>query len=370
MQSGDEGGEKGGGVRCKTSLSLVIGTCVVSEKKHLILKIIHFRFLMSRSSEFSSTMVNTILGAMNTFCLYAAGDCREQVCRLGEETILTLLHIWKAQHSTTKAALVDFMYLQMRVHHPKGALTEAEGARAVNMEQWKSLVHKIYEVLYLEWTQASNKLKLKGLGAKEIKFSSSLVELAADVCHQVFMGSSQELFTPDGFEPSSQSSTPKRKNVAGTTPVKRRKLESGWKMLRDHMTQAGQSPSIIPWLQLAEALLRRYPEALPKDQIAEFLAIFIQLQSECKRFTFPCTQQIISVGAPYFYVELDSGEKLLHRVKKFFPLQFGREVLAGRALLNMPDRVDWKNCKSSKEEEKNMADEFRSRFKKFDPNAM
>ncbi|PIK42295.1 putative CWF19-like protein 1-like [Apostichopus japonicus] len=81
-------------------------------------------------------------------------------------------------------------------------------------------------------------------------------------------------------------------------------------------------------------------------------------------------KQIISVGAPYFYVELDSGEKLLHRVKKFFPLQFGREVLAGRALLNMPDRVDWKNCKSSKEEEKNMADEFRSRFKKFDPNAM
>ncbi|PIK36254.1 putative serine-protein kinase ATM [Apostichopus japonicus] len=236
-----------------------------------------------RSSEFSSTMVNTILGAMNTFCLYAAGDCREQVCRLGEETILTLLHIWKAQHSTTKAALVDFMYLQMRVHHPKGALTEAEGARAVNMEQWKSLVHKIYEVLYLEWTQASNKLKLKGLGAKEIKFSSSLVDLAADVCHQVFTGSSQELFTPDGFEPSSQSSTPKRKNVAGTTPVKRRKLESGWKMLRDHMTQAGQSPSIIPWLQLAEALIRRYPEALPKDQIAEFLAIFIQLQSECKR---------------------------------------------------------------------------------------
>lgn len=65
---------------------------------------------------------------------------------------------------------------------------------------------------------------------------------------QVFTGSSQELLTPDGFEPSSQSSTPKRKNVAGTTPVKRRKLESGWKMLRDHMTQAGQSPSIIPWL--------------------------------------------------------------------------------------------------------------------------
>lgn len=81
-------------------------------------------------------------------------------------------------------------------------------------------------------------------------------------------------------------------------------------------------------------------------------------------------KQIISVGAPYFYVELDSGEKLLHRVKKFFPLQFGREVMAGRALLDLPDRVDWKNCKTSTEEEKQMAEDFRSKFAKFDPNSM
>ncbi|XP_048410021.2 CWF19-like protein 1 isoform X1 [Stegostoma tigrinum] len=37
-------------------------------------------------------------------------------------------------------------------------------------------------------------------------------------------------------------------------------------------------------------------------------------------------KQIIPPGSAYFYVELDSGEKLLHRIKKQFPLQFGRKL--------------------------------------------
>ncbi len=34
--------------------------------------------------------------------------------------------------------------------------------------------------------------------------------------------------------------------------------------------------------------------------------------------------QIVPEGAPYFYTELPEGEKLLFRIKKGFPLQFGR----------------------------------------------
>lgn len=35
-------------------------------------------------------------------------------------------------------------------------------------------------------------------------------------------------------------------------------------------------------------------------------------------------KQIAPPGTPYFYVELDSGEKLFYRIQKHFPLQFGR----------------------------------------------
>lgn len=36
--------------------------------------------------------------------------------------------------------------------------------------------------------------------------------------------------------------------------------------------------------------------------------------------------QIAPPGMPYFYVELPSNEKFFHRVRKNFPLQFGRLV--------------------------------------------
>ncbi|KFV85564.1 CWF19-like 1, partial [Struthio camelus australis] len=35
-------------------------------------------------------------------------------------------------------------------------------------------------------------------------------------------------------------------------------------------------------------------------------------------------KQVAQPGTPYFYVELDTGEKLFHRIRKSFPLQFGR----------------------------------------------
>lgn len=78
--------------------------------------------------------------------------------------------------------------------------------------------------------------------------------------------------------------------------------------------------------------------------------------------------QIVPVGAPYFVVEFDNKEKLLHRVSLKMPLQFGREVAASPALLNMPDRVDWKACKVSKDEETRMAAVFRKKFQPYDFN--
>lgn len=36
--------------------------------------------------------------------------------------------------------------------------------------------------------------------------------------------------------------------------------------------------------------------------------------------------QVVQPGTPYFYVELDTGEKLFHRIRGSFPLQFGRWV--------------------------------------------
>ncbi|KAL8168619.1 UNVERIFIED_CONTAM: hypothetical protein K2H54_008344 [Gekko kuhli] len=77
-------------------------------------------------------------------------------------------------------------------------------------------------------------------------------------------------------------------------------------------------------------------------------------------------KQIVRPGTPYFYVELDTGEKLFHRIGKHFPLQFGREVLASEAILGMPSRADWRCCQVGREEEAAAAQAFRQAFAPFD----
>ena len=45
-----------------------------------------------------------------------------------------------------------------------------------------------------------------------------------------------------------------------------------------------------------------------------------------------------------------------------------RKVAASPSLLNLPDRVNWKDCKVSEDEEKEMASAFRKKFQPYDFN--
>ncbi|KIJ44274.1 hypothetical protein M422DRAFT_30418 [Sphaerobolus stellatus SS14] len=66
----------------------------------------------------------------------------------------------------------------------------------------------------------------------------------------------------------------------------------------------------------------------------------------------------------YFRVELPNGRKLIHLMKGSFDLQFGRIALGN--LMRLQDRVDWKTCALSDEEEKTDAQEFKKAFAEFD----
>ena len=52
--------------------------------------------------------------------------------------------------------------------------------------------------------------------------------------------------------------------------------------------------------------------------------------------------QIVPSGAPYFYAELPTGEKLLYRISKGFPLQFGR-CGVNHKLLSQTQNVNFLN---------------------------
>lgn len=57
---------------------------------------------------------------------------------------------------------------------------------------------------------------------------------------------------------------------------------------------------------------------------------------------------------------------MYHKIGKHFPLQFGREVLASDDILNLGDKIDWKDCQKSIDEEIEMAQDIRQQFKPYE----
>ncbi|KAF8226793.1 nuclear protein [Tricholoma matsutake] len=68
----------------------------------------------------------------------------------------------------------------------------------------------------------------------------------------------------------------------------------------------------------------------------------------------------------YFRVDLPDGRKMVHLMKDHVPfsLQFGRQVLVN--LMNMPERLDWKACMLTEEEDRADAQGFKAAFAPFD----
>ncbi|PFH54248.1 hypothetical protein AMATHDRAFT_53131, partial [Amanita thiersii Skay4041] len=69
----------------------------------------------------------------------------------------------------------------------------------------------------------------------------------------------------------------------------------------------------------------------------------------------------------YFRVDLPDGKKLVHLIKEHVPfsVQFGRQVIVD--LMGTPERLDWKVCALSEEDDKVDAQAFKTAFTPFNP---
>ncbi len=64
------------------------------------------------------------------------------------------------------------------------------------------------------------------------------------------------------------------------------------------------------------------------------------------------------------------GNRLVNK-KKTINLLFCfhlRDIIAGGMILNLPERIDWKQCVKSEDEEKQISKDFRTKFHSFDPS--
>ncbi|XP_057606316.1 serine-protein kinase ATM isoform X6 [Hippopotamus amphibius kiboko] len=226
--------------------------------------------------EKSSAGLNHILAAFIIFLKTLAVNFRIRVCELGDEILPTLLYIW-TQHrlnDSLKEEIIELFQLQICIHHPKGAKTQEKGA--YESRKWKSILYNLYDLLVNEISHIGSRGKYCS-GSRNVAVKENLIELMADVCHQVFNEDIRSL------EISQSYTTTQREFNDYSAPSKKRKIELGWEVIKAHLQKSQNDFDIVPWLQIATQLISKYPASLPNCELSPLLMILHQLLPQQRR---------------------------------------------------------------------------------------
>ncbi|KAM9220531.1 serine-protein kinase ATM isoform 2-T2 [Dugong dugon] len=226
--------------------------------------------------EKSSPGLNHVLAALTIFVKILAVNFRIRVCELGDEILPTLLYIW-TQHrlnDSLKEVIIELFQLQIYIHHPKGAKTQEKGA--YESAKWRSILYNLYDLLVNEISHIGSRGKYSS-GSRNIAVKENLIELMADICHQVFNENTRSL------EISQSYTTTQRELSDYSVLCKRRRIELGWEVIKDHLQKSQNDFDLVPWLQIATQLISKYPASLPNCELSPLLIILSQLLPQQRR---------------------------------------------------------------------------------------
>ncbi|XP_036115893.1 serine-protein kinase ATM isoform X3 [Molossus molossus] len=226
--------------------------------------------IQNARQEQSSAGLNHILAAFIIFLKTLAINFRIQVCDLGDEILPTLLYIW-IQHrlnDSLKEVIIELFQLQVYIHHPKGAKTQEKGA--YESRKWKSILYNLYDLLVNEINHIGSRGKYSS-GSRNIAVKENLIDLMADVCHQIFNEDTISL------EISQSYTTTQREFSDYGVSCKKRKIKLGWDVIKDHLQKSQNDFELVPWLQITTQLISKYPANLPNCELSPLLMILCQL---------------------------------------------------------------------------------------------
>ncbi|XP_029922757.1 serine-protein kinase ATM isoform X2 [Myripristis murdjan] len=260
---------------------LVQGCCMQTEGFHNFLFSFFSKALLNVRQEKHLAVVERLISALNGFLRSAAMNFRTRVCRLGEELLPSILYVWADMRPSTtlKEEMVDFFNLQLCVHHPSGAKTQDAGAYAEDWTKWRSLLYNLYDALVREISHIGSRGKYV-TGTRHIAVKDNLIQLTADICHQLFSEGSdtQVLEVTQVHIRATQRGSPTQ-----GTPSKRRRIELGWEVLRDRLQPQHSDFDVIPWLQITTVLTSKYPSMVPGQELVTLLSVLYQLLAEQRR---------------------------------------------------------------------------------------
>uniref|UniRef100_A0A8C2X029 non-specific serine/threonine protein kinase n=1 Tax=Cyclopterus lumpus TaxID=8103 RepID=A0A8C2X029_CYCLU len=268
--------------------TVVQGCCMQTDGFYNALFSFFSKALLNVRQEKHLTVLEHLISALNIFLRSAAMNCRMRVCQLGEELLPSVLYVWAEMRPsvTLKEEIVEFFNLQICVHHPKGAKTQDTGAHAEDWTRWRSLLYNLYEALIREISNIGSRGKYV-TGTRHIAVKDNLTELTADICHQLF---------PDDNDTHIVEVT--------QASLRRRRIELGWEVLRDHLQPQQNDFDVIPWLQIAAVLTSKYPSMVPGQELVPLLSVLYQLLAEQRRgergpYVLRCLREVARCQACY-----------------------------------------------------------------------
>ncbi|XP_059370854.1 serine-protein kinase ATM isoform X1 [Carassius carassius] len=274
-------GSKSGTNRVQVSriiYTVVWGCCVQTEG--LSHTLFNFFLKALKRPDGQLMILENLVSAVNVFLRSVLLSSRKRVCGLGEEVLSSMLRVYTEMRPSLvlKEELVKFFQLQLCVHHPRGAKTLETGAYAEDWVRWKSQLCTLYDALVSEISQIGSRGKY-ATGSRHIAVKENLIELTADVCHQLFNQSPPVLeVTASSFCRDTQRDS--------LQSCKRRRIEPSlinWDVIRSKLQPHQSEFDMIPWLQVTAALISKYPSILSADDLVPLLGLLCQLQGEQQR---------------------------------------------------------------------------------------
>ncbi|XP_076591459.1 serine-protein kinase ATM isoform X1 [Chaetodon auriga] len=282
--------------------TVVQGCCMQAEGFNNTLFSFFSKALLNARQEKHLAILEHLVSALNILLRSAAMNCRMRVCHLGEELLPSILYVWADMRPSAalKDEIVEFFKLQICAHHPKGAKTQDAGAHAEDWTRWRSLLYSLYDALIREISHIGSRGKYV-TGTRHIAVKDNLIELTADICHQLFSddNDSHVLEVTQASLRATQMGSPTH-----GTASKRRRIELGWEVLREHLQPQHSDFDIIPWLQITAVLASKYPSMVPGQELVPLLSVLYQLLAEQRRgergpYVLRCLSEVARCQARY-----------------------------------------------------------------------
>ncbi|XP_051534451.1 serine-protein kinase ATM isoform X2 [Myxocyprinus asiaticus] len=259
--------------------TVVRGCCLQTDGLSHTLFNFFLKALSNSRAERQLMILENLVSAVNVFLHSVLLSCRKRVCGLGEEILPSLLYVYTQMRpsSVLKEELVKFFNLQLCVHHPRGAKTLETGAHAEDWVRWQGQLYALYDSLVSEIGQIGSRGKY-ATGSRHIAVQENLIELTADVCHQLFSQGTHVQEVTSSLYRDTQRDSPQS--------FKRRRLEqplTNWEVIRSKLQPHHSDFDMIPWLQVTAALISRYPSILPAHELMPLLGLLCQLLGEQQR---------------------------------------------------------------------------------------